>query len=61
MDGKTALLHARRWGVYNSQKEALVKGGYFVEVYDKDGKKVIWEVANDHVVEERIEHEKLCI
>ena len=38
---KKALMHAKRWSVYNSEKEALVKGGYLVEVADKDRKKVI--------------------
>ena len=37
----------------------MVKGGYLVEVADKDGRKVIWEVVNDHVVEEWVEHEEL--
>ena len=59
VDGKNALLHAKRWYVYNSEKEELVKGGYLVEVAEKDGKKVIWEVVNDHVVEEGVEHEEL--
>ena len=30
-----------------------------VEVADKDGKKLIWEVFDDHVVEEEVEHEEL--
>ena len=29
---------------------------YPVEVYEKDRKKVIWEVVYDHVVYERVEH-----
>ena len=37
----------------------MVKGGYSVDVYDKDGNKVIWEAFNDHVVKEGIEHEEL--
>ena len=37
----------------------LVKGGYLVEVSDKDGKEVIWEVVDDHLVEEGVEHEEL--
>ena len=37
----------------------MVKGGYSVEVYDKDGNKVIWEVVDNHVVEEGVEHEDL--
>ena len=38
------------------EKETLVKVGYLVEVSEKDGKKLIREVVNDHVVEEGIEH-----
>ena len=37
----------------------MVKGGYSVEVYYKDGKRVIWKVVDDHVVEEGVEHEEL--
>ena len=37
----------------------MVKGGYFVEFYYKDRKKLFWEVADDHVVEEGVEHEHL--
>ena len=28
VDGMKALVHAKKWDVYNSEKEALVKGGY---------------------------------
>ena len=35
----------------------LVKGGYSVEVADNYGKKVIWEVIDENVVEEVVEHE----
>ena len=56
VDGKKALLHEEGWDVYNYEKEALLKGGYLAEVVDKDGKKVIWEVVNNHVVEEGVEH-----
>ena len=54
-DGTKALLHAKKWDVYNSQKEALVKGGYLVEVSEKYENKVIWEVIDDHVVEKGVE------
>ena len=59
VDGTKAILHAKKWDVYNSEKEALVNGGYSVEVSYKDKKKVIWEVVDDHVVEEGVEHEEL--
>ena len=39
----------------------MVKGGYLVDVADKDEKKLIMEVVDDHVVEERVEHEELDI
>ena len=61
VDEKKALIHARRWDVYNSEKEALVKGGYSVEVYDKDRRKVVSGVVDDNVVEEGVEHEHLGI
>ena len=37
----------------------MLKGGYSVEVYYKDGKRVIWKVVDDHVVEEGVEHEEI--
>ena len=33
----------------------MVKGVYSVEVSEKDEKKVIWEVVDDHMVEEGVE------
>ena len=33
VDGTKSLLHANNWDVYNSEKEALVKGGYLFEVF----------------------------
>ena len=59
VDGVKDLLHDKNWDVYNSEKKALVNSGYLVEVADKEGKKVVWEVVNDHVVEEGFEHEEL--
>ena len=37
----------------------MVKGGYSDYVAEVNGKKVTWEVANDHVVDEGVEHEEL--
>ena len=37
----------------------LAKCGYSVEVSDKYGKKFIWEVVDDHVVEEGVGNEEL--
>ena len=59
VDGVKDLLHDNNWDVYNSEKKALVNSGSLVEVADKEGKKLIWEVVNDHVVEEAFEHEEL--
>ena len=49
VDGKNTRLHAKNWDVYNSEKEALVKGGYSVDIADKGGNKLIWEVIDDNV------------
>ena len=54
VDGKKALLHAKRWDFYNSDNEALVNGGYLIEVSNKDRLKVIWEVVDHHMVEEGV-------
>ena len=42
MDGSKAYIHARKLNIYNSEKEPLVKGGYSVEVSEKDKNKEIW-------------------
>ena len=52
MYDKNTLLHDKRWGFYVNEKENIIKGGYLVEVVSYDGKKVIWEVVDDHVIEE---------
>ena len=59
VDGMKALLHAKKWDVYNSENEVLVKGGYSVEVSYKDSKKGIWDVVDDHVVEGGVEHKEI--
>ena len=59
VDGTNSLLHAKKWDVYNSDKEALIKGRYIVEVSDKDRKKVIWEVVDEHLVDEGVKHEDI--
>ena len=61
VDGTKALLHAKKWYVYILLTDASVNGGYLVEVSDKYGKKLIWEVVDDHVVEEGVEHEELVL
>ena len=61
VEGKNYLNHAKRWDVYNLEKEVLIKDGYSVGVTDKDSKKVILEVVDDHVIEEGVEHEDIGI
>ena len=40
-------------GMYTRTREkSLMKGGYYLRVSGSDGKKVLWEVVDDHVVEE---------
>ena len=58
-DGVKDRIHAKKWYVYNSEKQYLVNDGYFDEGNDKERKKVIWEAVNDHVVEEGVKHEEL--
>ena len=50
VDDAKALLHTKRWDIYVNEKEKLVKGGYLVEVFGHEKKKVIWEVVDNHVV-----------
>ena len=37
----------------------LIKGGYSVEVFSYYGNKVLWEVVDDHVVEEGNDHDEI--
>ena len=39
----------------------MVNGWYLIEVDYKETKRVIWEVVNNQVVEEGVEHEDLGI
>ena len=59
VDNKKALLHAKRWGVYVNEKENIMKGGYLVEVVCYDGKKVLWELVDNHVVEQESDHDEI--
>ena len=59
VDGTKTLLHAKRWYLYVNYKENLAKGGYSVEVSGHDKKNVLWEVVDDHVVEEPSDHEEI--
>ena len=42
-------------------KEVIIKGGYYVEVSGSDGKKVIWELVDDNVVDEGKDHAEIGI
>ena len=59
VDDANALLHAKRWDIYVNEKENLVMCRYLVEFVSNDKKKVLWEVVNDHVVEEPTDHEEI--
>ena len=45
VDDAKALLHTKSWYIYVNEKENPVKGGYLVEVFGHDKKKVLWEVV----------------
>ena len=59
LDYKKSLLHAKRWDVCINEKENIIKGRYLLEFLGHDGKKVLWEVANDHVVEEATDNDEI--
>ena len=42
-----------------SDKISLIKGSYYVEVSGSAGKKVLWEVVDEHVVEEPNENSEI--
>ena len=60
-DDKKELLHAKRWDVYVNGKEHLIQGGYLVEIVGSDGKKVLWEVVDNHVIEEETDHDEIGV
>ena len=41
LDNQEAIIHSKRWDVYMNEKNALIRGGYSVEVSGYDGNKVI--------------------
>ena len=59
VDNKKALLHDHRWDVYVNEKENIIKGGYSVEVGVHEGEKVLWELVDNHVVEEATDHDEI--
>ena len=36
-----ALLHANRWDIYVNEKQNLIKGGYLMEFFGHDQKKIL--------------------
>ena len=44
-----------------NEKQQLRKGGYYVEVSCSDGKKVIWEVLDNHVVEDPKDNDDILL
>ena len=44
-----SIIYYKRWYVYINSKKVLIRVVYYVEVSGSDGKKVIWEVLDDHV------------
>ena len=58
VDYQKLIIHSERWDVYMNEKKELIKGG-FSEVSGFEGKKVIWEVVNDRVVEEVKYHDEI--
>ena len=61
MDDKKLILHAKRSDVYMNEKKTFIKGGYSVEVVGSDGKKFLWEVVDDDVVEEGNDHVEIGV
>ena len=59
LENQKVILHNESWDVYMNDKGALIKGEYFVEVSGSDGERVIWEVVDDHVVEEGKNHDEI--
>ena len=61
VDNAKALMNVKRWDIYVNENANIVKGGYLVEVVGHDKKEVIWEVVDDHMVEEPTDHEDIVL
>ena len=59
IDNKKALVHANRWDVYMREKMSLSNVGYYVKVSDSDGNNIIFEVVDDHVVQEPNQNDEI--
>ena len=55
------IIHAYMWDVYMNDKKAIIKSGYYVELAGSDGNKVIWELIDNHDVEEAKKNEYIRI
>ena len=61
VDDDKSIINAKRWNVDMKYKQSLIKVGYSVEVSNIDEKKVLWEVIEDHVVEEGKENDEIVL
>ena len=61
VDDDKSIINAKRWNVDMKDKQSLIKVGYSVSVSNIDEKKVLWEVIEDHVVEEGKENDEIVL
>ena len=59
VDDAKEVVHDKRWDIYVNEKGKLFKGGYLVEVFGHDKKKVLWVVVDSHVIEEPTDREEI--
>ena len=59
VDDQKIIIRSKWLDVYINEKTALIRGGYSAELSGSDGKKVLWGVVDDHVVEEIKEHDQI--
>ena len=52
VDDQKATKHAKKRDSYMNQKLSLIKGEYYAEVIGYDGKRVLWEVVDHHIIED---------
>ena len=46
-------------GCIRERNGKLIKGGYLLGVVGSDGRKIIWEVVDNHVVEEENDNDEI--
>ena len=59
VDDAKELLNFNRWYVYVHDKKILFRVGIWMEVVCSKGKKVVWEMVDNHVVEEETENDDI--